>query len=98
MSDIALDSSEINENMSPLSITAKAVYPNLGGPSTDAVGYIFSLISWEKHILRSVQSRMNETVVVLRNSCGQAWTFQRSQNGVSVVVIVYLFIFQFFKP
>jgi hypothetical protein len=95
MADIAIDSeslspdydknSEYKQFSAPHSIAARAVYSNLGEPSTEVVGYIFSVISWEKHILQSYRNGMTEVDVVLRNTCGQAWTFQGSKDGVSVV-------------
>jgi Adenylate and Guanylate cyclase catalytic domain len=67
-----------NENLdgrNPQSIVAQPVFKTLKKNSTDIVGFLFTLVEWEKFLVNLLPTGVNGICAVLKNSCGQSITY-----------------------
>ena len=59
----------------PQSISAQAVFQGLSDDQLFAVGYIFTIISWDKYLINLLPQGVHGIVVVLKSSCGDSVTY-----------------------
>lgn len=59
------------------------VYRDLGQQSNDIVGFVFSVVDWEKYLKILASETVPAVMVTLRNSCGQSLSFKVDKNEVS---------------
>jgi hypothetical protein len=66
-----------------------AVYKNFerkaDGTLDTVVAYIFSVVSWERYLVNLLPEGVNGMVVVLRNSCNQAFSYEINGPDVSAL-------------
>lgn len=76
---------EVLEGRNPQSIAAQPVFATLQQNSNDIVGFIFTIVEWEKFLINLLPTGVNGITAVLRNSCGQAISY--TLNGGNALFI-----------
>jgi hypothetical protein len=75
------------------SIATRPVYDRLETQDQVVVGYIYSIISWEKYLTEMLPMGVVGVNVILRNSCGQSMSYELSGDKVRYrKQIIFLFI------
>jgi hypothetical protein len=65
-----------DSNTLPFSIAAQPVYSRLGSDAKDVVAYIYTAVLWDIYLRNLIPEGVKGIVVVLRNSCGQEYTYE----------------------
>jgi hypothetical protein len=70
----------------PPAIAVRPVYAKLGSVNDDeVVGYLVAVIKWDEYLQSLVPEGTNGIDAVLRNTCGQQYTFQLTSDEVRLV-------------
>jgi hypothetical protein len=67
----------------PHSFLVSPVFEELNDPKAKMVGVLLSVVSWDRYLANLLPEGVNGIVCVLKNSCGQSYTYVVNGNGAS---------------
>ena len=76
--------SRTNRFSHPHTLTAQPVYDSLSR-ETKVVGYLFSVFAWDSIFVNLLPEGINGIIVVIRNTCGEFYTYVLNGNEVRAV-------------
>jgi hypothetical protein len=77
--------------LQPHGIAAYPVFDSLDKTIRRAVGYMFSIISWDLCVYRLLPNGVNGIIVIFQNTCGQAATYRINGPNVSIGGLLVVF-------
>lgn len=78
---------KLSSNGRPESIAAQPVYAKLAASSKDIVGYVFSIVQWEKFIKNLLPDGVRGIQLIFGNNCDQNITYALNGNETTFVAI-----------
>jgi hypothetical protein len=67
----------------PHGIIMEPVFSKLHDPSSDMVGIIIGILPWDRYLVDLLPEGVKGIHCILKNTCGQSFTYDLSGNGVS---------------
>jgi hypothetical protein len=68
----------------PRTLFVEPIYEDLYRPSdSPIVGHVFSLMTWDKYLIDLLPEGVKDITAVVRNTCGQSFTYDLDGNTVS---------------
>ena len=66
----------------PHSFLVSPVFDELGNPKAELKGLLQSVVDWDRYLINLLPEGVNGVVCILKNSCGQAFTYILNGNQV----------------
>ena len=86
MGDVRDDFAADQEKGGPQSLLVQPIFESIYTPQTHSriVGHVFSIVTWDAYFLDLQQEGVSDVTIVLRNTCGQEFTYELDGDAVSL--------------
>lgn len=71
---------DVNDH--PHSFLLSPVFDELGNPKAELKGLLQSVVDWDRYLINLLPEGVNGVVCVLKNTCGQSFTYILNGNKV----------------